>query len=135
MKYEIKHSCGHIETVELFGKGEERERKIKWLESQPCFECQKAEANAKAEAEAKENGYPELTGTEKQVAWANTLRQQFVDSYNEKFGASNDQNFAYFLNWLIANKTEAKTWIDNRFKSVLEIGRMYFAECEASKNK
>ena len=40
MKYEVKFSCGHVETVELFGKTSERERRIKWYEeSAVCSDC------------------------------------------------------------------------------------------------
>ena len=31
-KYNITYSCGHEGTVQLFGKSEERERKIKYYE-------------------------------------------------------------------------------------------------------
>lgn len=37
MKYDVKFSCGHVHTVELFGKNSERERKIKWYEQ--CGVC------------------------------------------------------------------------------------------------
>ena len=30
MKYDVRFSCGHTHTVELFGKSADRERKIKW---------------------------------------------------------------------------------------------------------
>lgn len=32
MKYEVKMSCGHTETIQLFGKIADRERRIEWLE-------------------------------------------------------------------------------------------------------
>lgn len=37
MKYDVKFSCGHTCTVELFGKTSDRERKIKWYEE--CAVC------------------------------------------------------------------------------------------------
>lgn len=40
MKYEVKFSCGHTETVELFGKNADRQRKIAWFEeSGLCSKC------------------------------------------------------------------------------------------------
>ena len=40
MKYEVKFSCGHTATVELFGPTKERERKLAWYEeSGECPEC------------------------------------------------------------------------------------------------
>ena len=38
-KYDITHSCGHTETVQLFGAGKERESRIAYLEKTPCAEC------------------------------------------------------------------------------------------------
>jgi len=43
-KYTVKYSCGHGEhTVELFGPSKERERKIRWYETnRVCPECYRA---------------------------------------------------------------------------------------------
>ena len=50
-KYNITYSCGHEGTVQLFGKSEERERKIKYYEEfglcAECYKKQKQEENAK----------------------------------------------------------------------------------------
>ena len=100
-KYYIEHTCGHSETVELFGKTSEREHRIEWLESNPCTECWKKERKAEAEAkEAKtieaikqklgENAYNafadlsksanegELKGSDKQISWAEDIKAKFV---------------------------------------------------------
>lgn len=37
--YDITHTCGHDERIELFGKTSERERRIEWLQERPCTEC------------------------------------------------------------------------------------------------
>lgn len=39
MKVEVTRKCGHVQTVEVFGKNCERERKIAWLESTECEDC------------------------------------------------------------------------------------------------
>ena len=50
-KYNITYSCGHEGTVQLFGKSEERERKIKYYEEfglcAECYKKQKQEENTK----------------------------------------------------------------------------------------
>ena len=50
-KYNITYSCGHEGTVQLLGKSEERERKIKYYEEfglcTECYKKQKQEENAK----------------------------------------------------------------------------------------
>jgi hypothetical protein len=38
-KYTINHSCGHSREIQLFGKNDERERKIEWMGSQECPKC------------------------------------------------------------------------------------------------
>lgn len=49
MKYDITYSCGHDGTVDLWGKGSERERKINFFERCGlCPECYKAQMQKKA---------------------------------------------------------------------------------------
>lgn len=53
MKYEIMMSCGHEDTVELFGKERERDRKIEYLKIHGlCKECYRK----KKEEETKKEG-------------------------------------------------------------------------------
>lgn len=74
-QYHITHTCGHDETVQIYGTNVhgERERKAAWLESKPCRDCER-------EALREENlgGAVELTGSDKQVAWANDLRAKAI---------------------------------------------------------
>lgn len=47
MKYTVTYSCGHTGTVQLYGKTEERERKIKYYEEYGlCPECYKKQKHA-----------------------------------------------------------------------------------------
>lgn len=95
-KYDIKCSCGHTVTISLFGKEVDRQRKIAWYEeSGLCPECYKKlqeearkTADAQAAAEAREMGLPELTGYEKQVAWANKIRAGLVDTISKMHDAA-----------------------------------------------
>ena len=81
-KYDITHTCGHSETVQLIGPHRERESRIGWLESHlcpRCWEAEKARKRADEVAQAAEaasaDGLPPLEGTPKQVAWAETIRR------------------------------------------------------------
>ena len=48
MKYSITYACGHEGTVDLWGKGSERERKINFFERCGlCPECYKAQMQKK----------------------------------------------------------------------------------------
>jgi hypothetical protein len=80
-KYNVNHTCGHAETHALFGKSSERDRKISWLETTLCGECfakkRETENAAAAIVAAEKNGaagLPALTGSPKQIAWAETIR-------------------------------------------------------------
>lgn len=51
-KYTVLMSCGHEDTVELFGKNSERERKIAYFEANGlCKECYKKKMQDQIEAE------------------------------------------------------------------------------------
>lgn len=51
-KYTIIMSCGHEDTVELFGKSSDRERKIEYFRSNGlCKECYKKKMNEQNESE------------------------------------------------------------------------------------
>lgn len=58
-KYEVNFSCGHTETIELFGKVKDRERKIAYYEECGCCsacysEKKRIEMEVKAEKEGLE---------------------------------------------------------------------------------
>lgn len=84
MKYDVKFSCGHEGVIELYGKQAERERKIYSAERYGCCpECEarkRAEENKKNSELAKAIELPELKGSEKQIAWAETIRMKFVEA-------------------------------------------------------
>lgn len=83
-KYTVNHSCGHDEVVQLVGKHAERDRKLAWLATQDCSECRKAAFNSANAARAEQvkgsfgSEWPALTGSEKQVAWAETIRASLL---------------------------------------------------------
>lgn len=126
MKYEVTMSCGHKKTVELFGKTEDREKKIKWLENWGlCSKCREEEEMEKAK------DLPPLTGTEKQVRWAIQIRNKMLDKLTVKDTARYTKEamsqYNHFLDWL-KNKTEAKYWIDHNDAYIREILMEYKKE-------
>lgn len=85
MKHDVTHSCGHTITHYLYGKRSDRESKGVWLAGRPCTDCWKLERQKGFDREneaSKEASaglrLPELTGSEKQVAWAATLRLKAI---------------------------------------------------------
>jgi hypothetical protein len=60
----------------------------------------------------------ELTGTEKQVSWANTIRESFVKNMNDEKMVKDLLRYNHckaedIITWAIETKTEAKWWIEN----------------------
>ena len=80
-QYSIDHSCGHTQTQHIYGtnsKGQ-RERMADWLARglcTDCYEAQRAAEYAEQTAQAKRGTahLPALTGSDKQIAWAETIR-------------------------------------------------------------
>ena len=94
-----------------------------------CPECYaKQQAAKRAEAREAENkaaaetagalGLPELSGTEKQVAWAISIRQKALDEALAPHGGSlanlNDKGRAVLAAAMAKLPTEARWWIDHR---------------------
>lgn len=141
-KYQVTHSCGHEQTHKLIGKHKDRERKLEWLATTLCAECyaakrdadNKVASDAAAEA-AQATGLPALTGSEKQIAWAETLRRTFLRDLDQIVAARRgvrDERYSEAA-WaeicdalvLLADEprswTQARQWIDSR-----EVGASYW---------
>lgn len=123
-QYNIHHTCGHEETVQIYGTNVhgERQRKAEWLESKPCRDCER-----KAMREENLTGAAELTGSDKQVKWANDLRAKAIDDIKTKLAKLDTQYIAAPQEWKDAQhkageaiitamlaETSAKTIIDHR---------------------
>lgn len=61
-------------------------------------------------------GLPELNGTEKQIAWANTIRQKAIEAMDDELKqvTKNRDLGNEFKKWIIEAHTQAGWWIDNR---------------------
>lgn len=112
MKTTVTYACGHTEEIVVFGKRSDREKKIAWLESQLCAECRAAEATEASKA----TGMTALTGSAKQIAWAEDIRRKSMDAIaalktrTDDEAARKDRIIAY-----LGGITSAEWWIDNRF--------------------
>lgn len=148
--YYGKFSCGCESRVQIYGKTSERQRKADWIfENCKCEDCKRKDYEEKKEKEyqkAIENSkeLPELVGTEKQVKWALTLRNRFIEKYNKGLEDFDDRCFLVkkenkekikevikkldttdetkiflktFINYFTSNKNKASFWIDNRFSN------------------
>lgn len=131
-QYNIHHTCGHEETVQIYGTNVhgERQRKAEWLESKPCRDCER-----KAMRDENLAGAAELEGSEKQVSWANDLRAKAIGEIKAKLAKIDTQYIAApqdrkdaqrkageaIITALLA-ETGAKTIIDHRLDLVSHYG-------------
>lgn len=121
--------CGHEGRVNIVGPHKYREYKIDRHFEGVCEEClaiKRAEENEKAINLAKEMDLVELKGSEKQVGWANTLRNKLIDDF-DKFITTNKPNeeelaiVHNILDYILITTVDASDYIDMRFLSVFEI--------------
>lgn len=137
-KYNITYSCGHTETVELFGNQNERFRKLAWMEINGlCSQCYRNERHADEMSELTNAGYELLTeGTDKQRAWAESLRLELLQDKSSNYltlidmdaicsalmaGNCPEGKFANFdeakksaIDYTLRTQLSAKWWIDAR---------------------
>lgn len=131
-QYNIHHTCGHEETVQIYGTNVhgERQRKAEWLESKPCRDCER-----KAMRDENLAGAAELTGSDKQINWANDLRAKAIGDIKAKLAKLDTQYIAAPQEWKDAQRkageaiitamlaeTSAKTIIDHRDNLVSHYG-------------
>lgn len=119
-KYNITHKCGHTATHNIVGTNSngERDRKVEYLASNVCYECYKAEQTSAAKEQNKD--LPELTGSEKQIAWAESIRAKKIQSLKSLLAKVEEmpvndqtQKATNIINDTI-NNASSKFWIDNR---------------------
>jgi len=127
-KYTVTRLCGHEETVALIGKTSQREWRLENVEaSKLCSECyqvdiqrRREEANREAAEAARDNNLPALTGTEKQIPWAETIRQRIMADldrviYETRNNKGRDELAIQEAYQAIKSKTTAHWWIDRRY--------------------
>ncbi|MFE1206370.1 hypothetical protein ACFW5V_32305 [Streptomyces sp. NPDC058762] len=122
-KYTVTRKCGHAERVDLIGPHKKREQTLERMEGGDCYACveeQQTKKNADNAAAAKAAGWPALTGTERQVAWAETLRAKAVeelrasaDWWSEKYPEAPGHPLPFIETAMLAVES-ASWWIDNR---------------------
>ncbi|MEG0374645.1 MAG: hypothetical protein RR547_13740 [Raoultibacter sp.] len=135
MKYNIIHSCGCTETIDLFGTNVhgERDSKAAHMESQPCINCRAAKENEISDMAV-------LVGSDKQISWAADIRREMVASVEAlrtqllaEPGHTDDEyglvsgNFDKSLANL-ATETSAKWFIENRNLNAMSIFKIMLAK-------
>lgn len=129
-KYIIKHICGHEKETQLYGKHTDRDSKFAWMQDHVCPDCFKAQKekerankekerqpeiqaeNQLAEIFSQEMSLPSLCGSEKQIAWAQSIRRTVYRGLIDPPPEVID---------LMGLEPSAKWWIDNRSGSPRDV--------------
>ncbi|WP_275466337.1 hypothetical protein [Streptomyces noursei] len=127
MKTEILHACGHTATADITGPDTrgQRARTAAWLAEKDCPDCsrrrraqQREEDNAQAAAASAAQGWPDITGTPRQTAWATTIRADAIAAMRDRLAAKCTTESAEELHrrWTAAalRQTDAAWWIEHR---------------------
>jgi len=121
-KYTITFNCGHSDVRQIYGPTKRRESLIEWLEGQPCPQCQKekrnreyAERSLAARMANEKAGYAVLTGSEKQIAWAECIRREAISLFSkfiDRVPEDAREMWSKTHNWL-GQIESSKWWIDS----------------------
>lgn len=120
-QYDIQYRCGHVICEQLYGKTSERQRRIEDAQYRLCPDCYRAEQLAKATETNEAAGLPALTGTEKQITWAEQIRAKAMSQLTELEAQAAKSNGTEAQKQQLADaaatlraKSSAAYWIDNR---------------------
>lgn len=143
-KYTITCACGHEHTFSLVGPHKSREWYLEKAKDEDCPACKEESRKAAIEFENKvaaeksaEMELPELEGSPKQIAWANTLRITFIDIMEKKMSKVKPEYADMFQRFyeMITSETSAKFFIDTRDENISELFRKFVEEHKDEKVK
>ena len=122
MEQFIRHSCDHEQLHFLGGYASQKERKAKWLRTTKCQSCfiadkqlERADAAIVTDAAIAHLNLPSLVGSERQTAWANTIRAKRLASMLLIMSSAPCDQSACLL------VSDAKWWIDHRDVSDVDL--------------
>jgi len=106
----ITYACGHAREYDIFDSRLRRAGGAEGLSESVCPTCVHADENAKAITQGRADGLPELQGTERQVAWAASIRQQGIADINAQY-------------------ERLASALAHRWETLGDIDEIYIAEC------
>ena len=137
-QYRIDYQCGHSIVEQLYGKTDGRYEHIERQKSRLCPDCYRAQQTEQAADHAEAAGLPKLTGSDKQIAWAETIRskklaeiaQQRADfeALGLRKGATPENIAAGMAQFdavaaKVTVQADARFWIDNRDLGAISLMR------------
>lgn len=134
----VNYSCGHAERQQFYGHHTDREAKREWMERGVCPDCfraqkeeEKKQENERAASLANEIGFAPLTGSDKQIAWAQSIRQKKYEALAASLNHPNPKAAYALMAEAMSLETSAKWWIDKRDSSARQIMEMIAASYPA----
>jgi len=116
MERHVTHACGHQQSHYLPGFAGEQDSKARWLARTKCKVCFIATKRATEAAAATEASLalaplclPELSGSDRQVSWATSIRSLRLGSMVADLIADDASHGSAWF-----RVADAKWWIDNR---------------------
>jgi len=85
-QYGVTHTCGHTTTARLYGPGKDREAALRRMRDRPCGACIRATTNERAAAQQDERDLPPLSGSPKQIEWAERCRYHALMLVDQALG-------------------------------------------------
>jgi len=126
------YACGHTGREQFYGKHKDREYAIQKHFEKVCPECWQAECERNAKDAAEKNktaALPILRGSDKQIAWAESIRANLVGKDGFVLVLRNDS-----AKWWIDNRNELKLFGDSRFLTEkLELAKKLVKEGKLAK--
>ena len=122
MEQFIRHSCDHEQLHFLGAYASQKERKAKWLRTTKCRKCfiadkqlGHADVTSADDAAIAHLNLPGLVGSERQTAWAATIRAKRLASMLPNMSSATSNQKACLL------ISDAKWWIDHRDVSDVDL--------------
>ena len=113
----VTYKCGCTHREQLYGSYDSRDAHIARCAEKLCPECMKKQQNEQSASFAKKNNLIELQGSEKHIAWANTIRMRACNIKTNEIRPKISNNIEVFdelIKTHIMGQEQAKWWIDNR---------------------
>lgn len=123
--------CGKkFEKIASKNSRDEANRWTEWAEANItlCYDCYKAESYEQAKGDME---LPELEGSPKQIAWAEDIRDKFIENTANRKNKLYNATRAY----IVRNINSAKWWIDHRYDYNAALNEVYAANMEAIKEE
>lgn len=123
--HQITYACGHTGRKQIGGPTKDRDRKAEWYGREICPACaaaERAEHNKAAAEQAATEGLAELQGSEKQIAWAESIRREMLAKIDALYDTGKEWHAGHRIVAVALKRiTSAEWFINHRLDTIEEI--------------